>query len=511
MAHTINELLSVQAQKYGTKTFLFFQDQEISYADLEKFSNQTAHDLINRGVQKGDRVGLLLVNCPEFLYTFFGIMKAGAVAVPINVLLKPPEVAYILTNAKAKGLVMGALFAAAGDYLKSHCPDLGWIQTVKEAQPKQTVADSLKKFQESAPWINVAATDPAGVIYTSGTTGFPKGAVLTHKNYLFDVAGFAVKLMSEKDRFLCILPLFHVNGQVITTLGPLFAGGSMILMDKFNPKEFFPTLAKHKATAFSAVPSIYAVLLNLPDSQKYDLSSLRFCVCGAAPMPVEIFEAFEKKFNAYILEGYGLSEGTCVSSVNPIDGKRKVGSIGLPIEKQKMKVVDDNGEDLPPGKVGEIVIQGDNVMSGYYDNPDETAKALKNNWLHTGDLAYQDEDGYFFIVGRKKEMIIRGGENIYPKEIEERLYRHPALAEATVVGLPDKRWGEEVAAFVVLKEGQTASSKDLLEFCRQSLADYKCPRKFYFVNALPKTATGKVQKLKLKEDFLKQEKAAEVG
>ncbi|MBI2070388.1 MAG: long-chain fatty acid--CoA ligase [Elusimicrobia bacterium] len=502
-AQTINELLSKQAEQYGSKTFLIFKDQEISYSELDRISNAAARELIAAGVKKGDRVAIVLVNCPEFLYYFFGAMKAGAVAVPVNVLFKPPEMEYIVNNCQASALVIGSVFGELGKLLHSKCGSLRWVKTVAEAKPKESALAMINNFSEAPPDVVVGTDDSAGIIYTSGTTGFPKGAVLTHKNYLFDVDQFAPSMMSEKDRFLCILPLFHVNGQVVTTLAPLYVGGSMILMDKFTPKEFFPALAKHKATAFSAVPSIYAVLLNLPDAEKYDLSSLRFCICGAAPMPVPVFEAFEKKFKAKILEGYGLSEGTCVSSVNPWDGARKVGSIGLPLTGQPMKITDNSGQELAPGEVGEIVVKGDNVMREYFNNPEATAQTLKDGWLHTGDLGMKDKDGYFFIVGRKKEMIIRAGENIYPSEVESALYKHPAVAEAAVIGLPDERWGEEVAAFIVLKEGQSAVAKDIVAHCRGLIADYKCPRKVEFVQTLPKTATGKIQKVKLREDHLK--------
>ena len=309
--------------------------------------------------------------------------------------------------------------------------------------------------------------------------------------------------LTGKDRFLCFLPLFHVNGQVVTLLSPLWGGGSMVLIERFQPKEFFELLERHRCTAFSGVPSVYAVLSSLPDAERYDLSSLRFCICGAAPMPVEVFQRFEAKFKAHILEGYGLSEGTCVSSVNPPPpGRRKVGSIGLPIKRQLLAVFDEADREVPPGQVGELVVRGENVMPGYWNNPQATSETLRGGWLRTGDLGHRDADGYFFIAGRKKEMIIRGGENIYPKEIEEVLYAHPKVAEAAVVGLPDRRWGEEVAAFIVLKEGPPATAKELLDYLRDKLADFKLPRRIEFVPSLPKTATGKIQKLRLRGEYL---------
>ncbi|MEK7746240.1 MAG: AMP-binding protein, partial [Elusimicrobiota bacterium] len=274
-------------------------------------------------------------------------------------------------------------------------------------------------------------------------------------------------------------------------------------MERFAPKEFFELLSRRRCTAFSGVPSVYAVLLSLPDAERYDLGSLRFCICGAAPMPVEVFERFEAKFKAHILEGYGLSEATCASSVNPPPpGPRKIGSIGLPLPGQELRIVDASDAGLAEGQVGEIVVRGPTVMRGYWNNPQATAETLRGGWLHTGDLGRRDADGYYFIAGRKKEMIIRAGENIYPKEIEEALYRHPAVAEAAVVGLPHKRWGEEPAAFLVLKEGASASEKDILAHLKDRIAAYKLPRVVEFVPSLPKTATGKIQKLRLREEYL---------
>ncbi len=462
---TLPDLLKTRAAAGPEAPFLFFKDEVWTRAKLARAASEAAGRLREAGIKPGDRVALLRPNGPDFVVDYFGIMEAGAVAVPINTLLKPPEIDFILKDSGAAAVVGGAGFT---------------------------------RLDGAGP---AAPDGAAAIIYTSGTTGFPKGAVLTHRNYLFDVENTVRAIgMDARDRFLCFLPLFHVNGQVVTLLSPLWAGGSMVLMEKFSPKEFFELISKHRCTAFSGVPSVYSVLLNLPDAARYDLSSLRFCICGAAPMPVEVFTAFELKFQAHILEGYGLSEGTCVSTVNPPPpGKRKVGSIGLPLPGQELAIVDAAGRALGNGEVGEIVVKGENVMAGYWNNPAATGEALRDGRLHTGDLGSRDEDGYYFIKGRKKEMIIRGGENIYPKEIEEVLYAHPAVAEAAVIGLPDRRWGEEVAAFVVLREGAAAALKDLREHLKGRLADYKLPRVWRLVPALPKTATGKIQKHKLRE------------
>ncbi|MEW6735381.1 MAG: AMP-binding protein, partial [Acidobacteriota bacterium] len=307
--------------------------------------------------------------------------------------------------------------------------------------------------------------------------------------------------MQENERAMCILPLFHVNGQVATILIPLQAGASLILTEGFSPKTFFDNVTRYRATTFSGVPTVYSILLNLPDRDKYDLSSLRLCICGAAPMPVEVFTQFEKVFKTIIIEGYGLSEGTCVSTVNPVDGQRKIGSIGLPVPGQEVKIFDDQDRELDVDEIGEIVVRGSNVMAGYYKNELATAETLRNGWLHTGDLGRRDRDGYIYIVGRKKEMIIRGGENIYPKEIEEILYRHEAIQEAAVIAIPDPIWGEEVAAAIILKDGAQAHSDDIIAYCRAHLADYKCPRRVFFCQQFPKTATGKIQKNRLIEQL----------
>jgi long-chain acyl-CoA synthetase len=501
---TLCDLLENRAREYHDKTFLYFQNLEVSYRVLEETACRFGYGLAGLGIQKGAPVCILLPNCPEFLYAFFGIMKTGAVAVPVNFNLKGEEIKYILNHSEATALITAPAFLETIRRIRPDCPGLSHLILTGSSSEAGTISfTQLSKTSGRTKPVSLEGSDPAAIIYTSGTTGYPKGVVLTHLNYLFDSEQFVTATqMTRQDRFLCILPLFHVNGQVVTTLSPMFAGGSMVLMEKFSPKDFFPTLARFKATAFSGVPTVYAILLNLPDAEQYDLSSLRFCVCGAAPMPVELFQSFEKKFSAFILEGYGLSEGTCVSSVNPLGGHRKIGSIGLPLPRQEMKVVDDQDRELEAGRVGEIVVRGENVMREYFKNPQATMETLRGGWLHTGDLGYEDHEGYFYIVGRKKEMIIRGGENIYPKEIEEVLYRHPKVLEAAVIGLPDQIWGEEVCAFIVLKEGMQGSPEEFMEYCKSRLADFKCPRKVVFWGQFPKTATGKIQKGKLKEEYL---------
>jgi long-chain acyl-CoA synthetase len=501
---TLRDLLSERAKKYGDKTFLYFKDLEVSYRQLEELVYRVANGLSAIGVKKGDKVCLLIPNQPEFIYAFLGAPTIGAVIVPINTWLKSEEIKYIIQNSDAETIITVPQLIDRVDGIRADIPQVKNMVFIGEPNPPGTTPFSrLLAAPAMQPTVALDPDDDASIIYTSGTTGKPKGVMLTHHNYVYDAAaGIPLLDSKEMDRTMCILPLFHVNGQVATVLGPLSVGSSVVLTEGFSPKTFFQDLARHRATGFSGVPTVYSILLNLPDADKYDLSALRVCICGAAPMPVEVFNKFEEKFKAYILEGYGLSEGTCVSTLNPYGGKRKIGSIGVALPGQELKIFDDQDQELPPGRVGEIVIRGDNVMKGYYRNPRASAETLRNGWLHTGDLGYVDEEGYFFIVGRKKEMIIRGGENIYPKEVEEVIYKHPAVAEAAVVGLPDPIWGEEVAAFIITKPEMRLSEEELINYCKERLADYKCPRKVFFIENFPKTATGKIQKGQVKELFL---------
>ncbi len=508
MDTSLYALLERQAAARGEQIYLYWRDEEVSYAAFARRVRQAAHGLSRLGVGHGDKVALLLGNCPEFLTIFFACTALGAIAVPINPRLKAEEVQYILQNSDSVLLVIADALspvitpALDGCPLLRHIVIVGDIPELSIGLPAHPFA-SLYAAADHPVSAAVGPDDIASIIYTSGTTGHPKGVLLSHGNYLFDVWSYATACqISAADRLLCMLPLFHVNAQVASVLSALHQGGALILLEGFSPREFLPALARYRATSFSAVPTIYAILNNLPDAGQYDLSSLRVCICGAAPMPVEVFERFERMYRAFILEGYGLSEGTCVSTLNPLDGRpRKIGSIGVALPGQEVRIVDDQGQPVPSGVVGEIVIRGPNVMQGYYKNPEATAAAVRDGWLYTGDLGLCDADGYFFIVGRKKEMIIRGGENIYPKEIEEVLYRHPAVAEAAVVGLPDPIWGEQVAAFIVPRPGVPAGAEAIIAYCREHLADFKCPQVVEFVESFPKTATGKIQKNRLVERY----------
>ncbi len=498
--HHLGGLLEQRAAAGGDTIYLYWQDEEVSYAAFDRRVNQVASGLRGLGVDPGQKVALLLRNCPEFLYTFFACAKLGAVTVPVNPQLKGDEIHYILDNSESIALIAGPEFAPMIEDLAPSCAQLRAVcYTGADAPAGRPMFAGFWEQPDTPPAEQIAPDAIVRIIYTSGTTGRPKGVLLSHGNYLHNTwSCVTAGQMSAADRMVCILPLFHVNAQVVSMLSALYAGAALILLEGFSPREFLPALARYRATMFSAVPTIYAILNGLPNASQYALSALRACICGAAPMPVEVFTAFEQTYKAFVLEGYGMSEGTCASTLNPLDGRaRKVGSIGVPMPGQEVRIVDDSGHKLPYGQIGEIVIRGPNVMQGYYRDPVATAATLRDGWLHTGDLGVCDADGYLSIVGRKKEMIIRGGENIYPKEVEEVLYRHSAIQEAAVVGLPDPDWGEEVVACLVLRAGQVLGATDVIAYCHQHLADYKCPRVVRFLSELPKTATGKIQKGKL--------------
>jgi len=498
----LGALLSKQAAKYPEKTFLMFENESMTYGSFEATCNAMANGLIAAGCKKGEHVAILLPNIPEWLITFFAVVKCGAVAVPVNSLLKAEELRFILDNSQTRRLITIPQFVDQIREIKADLEYLNDIYVVSNEAPRgMKLFNELLHENEDTPLLEIGENDPACIIYTSGMTGHPKGAVLSHKNHLTNAEQLAEALeMTPKDRIMNILPMFHVNALLVTFLAPLFAGGSMVLMRGFSPRQFLPALDRFKPTAFAGVPTVYAILNELPDADKYDLSSLRFCICGAAPMKVDVFERFEKKYNAKIIEGYGLSEATCACSVNPIKGKRKIGSIGLPLKGVEMKIVDDDGKDVETGQEGEVVVKGDITMLGYLNDEEATKDTYRDSWLYTGDIGYVDEDGYFFIRGRKKDMIIRGGENIYPREVEEVLTQHADVQEVAVVGKTDPIWGEEVVAYVVPRGDKQPSRTQMREFCRKHLADYKCPSRIVFVNEMPKTALMKVRRWALRDE-----------
>jgi len=505
MSLNIATMLRESADANPDKPLCHINELSFTYAQVDEISGRVASALLATGLQRGDKVALQLPNLPQFLFTYFGLMKAGLVMVPLNPLLRAPEVTYHLQDSEAKVLITFEMFA---EEAFKGASELEGITTYVVNMPGSDVRpEGTKHFDElyfaddTRDIVPTGGDETAVLLYTSGTTGKPKGAELTHLNLYMNctVAGELFEF-EETDIGVAVLPLFHVFGLSSVLNTTVRYGGTLVLIPRFELEPVVDAIEKHRCTIFSGVPTMYFGLLHM-DTSGRDLSSLRVGVSGGAAIPGEVIKAFEEKFpGCVVLEGYGLSESTSTTTFNVNAEQRKVLSIGKPIWGVQVRVVGEDDQPLPPGEehVGEIVIRGHNIMKGYYNKPEATAEAFKNDWFHTGDLAYQDEDGYFFIVDRKKDLVIRGGYNVYPREVEEVLYEHPAVAEAAVIGRPDPKLGEEVLAFVALKPGASAEPADLVAHCKERLAAYKYPREVRIVDDLPKGATGKILKKELR-------------
>jgi long-chain acyl-CoA synthetase len=441
-------------------------------------------------VKPGDRVGLMLPNVPGFAVLYYGILRAGAIVVPMNVMLKRREIAYHLEDSGSRLLFS---FQEAGEEAAAGAAEASAEAIVLE---RGGLVDMLEGHEPDPRTVATDPDDTAVILYTSGTTGRPKGAELTHANLdgNAEVVSRTLIQVGPADTVLGALPLFHSFGQTAAMNASLRAGACLALLPRFDPGEALELMQSLGVTVFLGVPTMYGAILNQPGRERYDLGSLRTCISGGQSLPVELLHGFEAAFGCKILEGYGLSETSPVACQNPPDRERKPGSIGIPIEGVEMKIAGESGEELADGKVGEVLIRGPNVMKGYWRRPEATAEAIRDGWLHTGDLGRRDGDGYFYIVDRKKDLIIRGGYNVFPREVEEALYEHPAVREAAVVAVPDERLGEEVGAAVVLQPGAEATADDLQGHVKSQLAAYKYPRLIWFIDELPKGPTGKILK-----------------
>jgi len=440
---------------------------------------RAAAALRSAGVSPGDVVALMLPNRAEFVVALFAAWRLGAAVTPISPTLVGAEMAYQIADADASVLVVD--------------------RPVETEVPVLRLEDLAAGSPEPIAAADVAGDALALLIYTSGTTGRPKGVMLDHANVdamcAMVIEGFE---LTDTDHSLLILPLFHVNAIVVSTLSPLIAGGRATIAGRFNPATFFERLETTRATYFSAVPTIYTMLVALPSDVLPDTRSVRFAVCGAAPASVELLEKFERRYGIGLIEGYGLSEGSCASTGNPLNGRRKPGTVGTPLPGQEIRIVDTAGNTLPDGEIGEVIIKGPNVMRGYLNRPEETAKTVVDGWLHTGDVGRFDEDGYLVLVDRAKDMIIRGGENIYPKEIETVVYQLPAIAEAAVVGRADPVYGEQPVLFASLHAGANLDTESIREHLTASLSKYKLPVEITVLPELPKNAVGKIDKPSLR-------------
>ncbi|MDH6554518.1 long-chain acyl-CoA synthetase [Streptomyces sp. SAI-117] len=463
----------------------------LDYAGLHAAAAAVAGDLRERGVEPGDRVGLVLPNVPAFPVLFYGALLAGAVVVPMNPLLKAREVEYYLGDSGMK-VVYG--WDGSGDVVPEAAQTMGITGIVVTATgPADLSGTPIEEPVERADG------DTAVILYTSGTTGQPKGAELTHHNLSSNAATTSETLIEigPDDVIMGCLPLFHVFGLTCGLNAAVRAGATLTLIPRFDPVKALEVVARDRVTVFEGVPTMYAAMLNCPDAAHADMSSLRTCMTGGSAMPVEILRGFESRFGCEVFEGYGLSETAPVVSFNQPGRERKAGTIGFPVRGCEMRLVNDDGEDVPAGEPGEIAIRGENVMKGYWNRPDATAAAIPDGWFRSGDIATKDADGYYTIVDRKKDLIIRGGYNVYPREVEEVLYQHPAVAEAAVIGIGHPELGEEVGAAVALKPGVEVDPEELKNFVRDRLAAYKYPRSVWLVDALPKGPTGKILRRKV--------------
>ncbi len=513
-------VLDNAAAKYPERTAFVHGATRLPYAQVNAMACQVANALRSRGILPGDKVALSCPNLPYFPIVYYGILKAGAVVVPLNVLFKPNEIAYHLTDSDARAylcfegsaeLPMGAMghegfrnapgcerfyVLPANPAAPSPIPGIETLQTLISGQPT------------SFATIHRESDDTAVILYTTGTTGRPKGAELTHASMLFNAfvsSQLVAPALDPKEvrTALIALPLFHSFGQTVQMNAGVASGETLVLVPRFDAALVADLLERERVNLFCGVPTMFWALLNHVRGGGIDpkpiAEHLKVCNSGGAAMPVEVLRAFEETFGVTVLEGYGLSETSPVATFNHVDLPRKVGSIGIPIFGVEVRVVDEDGAERPPNVPGEIVIRGHNVMKGYYNRPEATAEAIRGGWFHSGDVAYRDEDGFFFIVDRLKDMIIRGGFNVYPREIEETLLTHPAISLASVIGVPDEANGEEIKAYVIRKPGASVTEEELVAWCRERMAAYKYPRTIEFRESLPMTATGKILKRELRD------------
>jgi len=476
---------------------LIYHDERITYGEMDLWIRRYMTLLSEAGVAKGDKVALSCLNTPEFIYSYFSIIKCGATVVPINLTLTVEEITYILKDSNAKYLmihekIINKLGVQPGQ-LKAL---LGLKEVIVLNEETKEKVSRLTPGNDA----EIDIHSEASILYTSGTTGKPKGAVLSHYNLVENTISCQDALKPVgKDIFICVLPMFHTFGFTTSVLLPLYEGCTIVIHEMFYPKEIIRSIVEHNISIFCGVPSMFIVLAQALKEGKASFPSLRLAVAGGSPLPVEILNLFNYHYKIPLLEGYGLTEASPVVSFTPVLGEKKPGSVGLPLLNVEIKIQGEDGSTLPTGEVGEILVKGPNVMLRYLNLEEETKKTIVDGWLHTGDLGYIDHDGYLFIVDRKKDMIITRGLNVYPREIEEVLYQHPAVLEAAVIGIPDEKRGEIPKAFIVLKEGETITAKEILSFLKTKLASYKLPRSIEFLSEMPKNGMGKIMKKNLKK------------
>jgi long-chain acyl-CoA synthetase len=492
----------VVAVRFGGKSWTF--------ADLDQASNRLARGLVARGVRTGDRVALYCINSPWFIIGYFAVLKVGAIVVPVNLLLHPEEVQFVLEDSGARAIIYHELVEQAVAAVRPRLPEATELIAIGPAAIRGALRydDLVDAHPPDAVLVEVATPEDtvAALLYTGGTTGTPKGVMLTHDNLLANVASVVEALQVQKfghDVIITVLPMFHAFGATTGVLAPIAAGATIVALPQFTPESTCRAIQDERATVFLGVPTMYAMMANLPPGAAYDLGSLRCGISGGAAMPESVLRRFEERYGVRIHEGDGPTECSPVTCVNPIAGPTKVGSVGVPVPNVEMAILDDEGRPMPNDTVGEVCVRGRSVMKGYWHQPEETRAVFHvGGWLRTGDLGKVDADGYFYLVDRRKDMIIVHGINVYPRQVEDVLYRHPAVAEAAVIGVPNDFHGEMPKAFVALKPGEDVDARELIRFCRAHLARFEVPRRVEIRPSLPKSGAGKILRRTLRQEEL---------
>ncbi len=508
----LGELIARNARKFPDKEAVVFGDTRLTYREFNARINRLAHAFIDMGIGHGDKVAILMFNCHQYLECYFALGKIGAVAVPLNFRLHPDEIVYITNNADAIAMVVGEQFVDTMRGIQRELPLVKQYVSVT-ATPVEGMAHYetlIRKYPDDEPLVLVDEEDPAFIMYTAGTTGRPKGAVLTHQSQVIMWMLVGIQVISEPGagnvwdwRICSPPPIFHLASFGTCQEGLLLGATVVLPTEVFNPQEIMEIIEREKTDYILLIPAMASFLLQLPDLGKYDASSLKVWGSGGAVLPTQTRKAMLERFpGLMVYDCFGQTEtGAVVCALRPSEAERKVASVGRPLPFVEVRVVDDEDRDVPIGEVGEAVYQGPNIMKEYYKNPEATARAMRNGWFHSGDLVRQDEEGYIYVVDRKTDMIVSGGENIYPAEVEEVLYQHPKILEAAVIGVYDEQWGEAVKAVVVPKPGETLTEEEVIDFCKQHLASYKKPSSVDFIDALPRNPAMKVLKRVLRERY----------